>query len=912
MFLVRLKKFAINNIYVIIILLLSLATFTWFKGDYIFNGDFGFFDVTQSFYKNFFRWDIYNSSGVFNSQDFLFNFGYMLPFKILGFIFSFSASEKIMFYLWIASAGLGVYYLCRVIELSKISSFFAGCLYIFNVYSLMYIFTFGSGGVPIIYVFLPFIFALIIKGIKEKRGFVYATVINLIILFGFGVAYVNPVYVIVIFCVASLYLLYSIFFCSIDKKESLVKIKFFISYLFIFLVINLFWLVPFLQESFSTVKNLFLYSSGETSAIEKIIRVSYNPSGLFNLLGFWALHATFRGNPYYSYGDYYNQPSIVIISYLLPIIVFSAIFFIRRKNLKSKDALFWYILTLLCLFLVGAAKMSGAISDIFLNIMGMSQFISGGFRNIATKIGPILILGYSILFGFSAYSLANIFKNRTLKYAFYSTLFVLVIIILPLPLWQGKQLTDINNYFPSSNVKIPDYCWDLKNRISSQKIDYRMSTLPVIKYYNTNLKWEYGYGAANFYSAIFNKPALSKNIGQSYATILKIGELINDSNFSDINLKLLSLYNAKYSIYFGDTYWDLVAGNNEVLPENKKIIESYYASNIHDGSLVEEQFGKLGLFDINKKYFLPHFYTSKKNIVSLGDLKNLPSIVSRDDYQIRSTIFFKEQNEGKDEILDNLNGKVNGNQEVEFKKVNPTKYRIIIHGASGKFPLVFSESFHNGWKMYLTSPQSPPLKVEGDLGNYKILDGNEEDQASEDELADYISKGWITTLGDGKEKEINHTKWVDNKEKFDYAERYNIDFISKNFQGTIQNDNLPSGHFWETWLASRSGENKSGFLGFARNDKVVQIPDEDHLMANGYANSWVIDVDKLCSENPNSCRKNPDGTFDLETVVEFWPQRLFYIGLGISGLTLVCCIGYLGYDFIKRRRNKVSEIKPKS
>jgi len=44
-----------------------------------------------------------------------------------------------------------------------------------------------------------------------------------------------------------------------------------------------------------------------------------------------------------------------------------------------------------------------------------------------------------------------------------------------------------------------------------------------------------------------------------------------------------------------------------------------------------------------------------------------------------------------------------------------------------------------------------------------------------------------------------------------------------------------------------------------------------------------------------------DGAENYELIVEFWPQRLFYIGLFISGLTLVGCLGYLGYETIKKR-----------
>jgi len=44
-----------------------------------------------------------------------------------------------------------------------------------------------------------------------------------------------------------------------------------------------------------------------------------------------------------------------------------------------------------------------------------------------------------------------------------------------------------------------------------------------------------------------------------------------------------------------------------------------------------------------------------------------------------------------------------------------------------------------------------------------------------------------------------------------------------------------------------------------------------------------------------------DKTGDLEIEIRYKPQDWFQIGLGISGATLFSCLGYLGYDWRKRR-----------
>ena len=222
---------------------------------------------------------------------------------------------------------------------------------------------------------------------------------------------------------------------------------------------------------------------------------------------------------------------------------------------------------------------------------------------------------------------------------------------------------------------------------------------------------------------------------------------------------------------------------------------------------------------------------------------------------------------------------------MEFKRSSLTKYRVRIHGVNGNVPLVFSEGFHPGWKVYPSNindmlREKPDLKTA--LNNYRILDGNARDQATRGELENYVLRGQVTDLGDFREKRIRHWEWLDGKEKLGYTEKIKVDFISKNFQDTIQNNNLPSGPFWETWLKK-------------------PLSEDIHLTANGYANAWLISPVLICAQNPSFCINNSDGTYDLELIVEFWSQRLLQFGLIVSGFLFLLCSAYLCWCFIQRK-----------
>ena len=61
-----------------------------------------------------------------------------------------------------------------------------------------------------------------------------------------------------------------------------------------------------------------------------------------------------------------------------------------------------------------------------------------------------------------------------------------------------------------------------------------------------------------------------------------------------------------------------------------------------------------------------------------------------------------------------------------------------------------------------------------------------------------------------------------------------------------------------------------------------QIPNEYHVIANGFANAWHI---------------NKTGTYTV--TLEFWSQKLFYIGSAISITTLILCTLYISKNKIK-------------
>lgn len=85
------------------------------------------------------------------------------------------------------------------------------------------------------------------------------------------------------------------------------------------------------------------------------------------------------------------------------------------------------------------------------------------------------------------------------------------------------------------------------------------------------------------------------------------------------------------------------------------------------------------------------------------------------------------------------------------------------------------------------------------------------------------------------------------------------------------------------------------------------MSDDTHKMVNEYANAWTIDPEYIITNYPKEYyKKYPDGSIDIELTLYFKPQSYFYMGLMVSGIAFVICIGYLYKDRKKKTPNKLT------
>jgi len=505
---------------------------------------------------------------------------------------------------------------------------------------------------------------------------------------------------------------------------------------------------------------------------------------------------------------YLSNPIMTIASYsFIGLIVF---YFLVGCKKSFYDYWFFVLAMIFLLLSAGPNPPLGFLYDYLVGNFSLLGFLR-------TTAGAVFFV--SLLYALLLYSILRNYDN---KYLNLSAWFCLLLASYPLVFGQSYTSWSSINRFATMGQKygfqVPESYFKFRSMVDSKKLEAR-TLIPGtdLAYVNTN--WGF-FGPGQFYDMLYkdNYFISSKFIFSSLHRH-NVGYLLYDGSI---------INNDKY-VVDEDVYQPL--GKNDFL--------EYYG--MKPGHFLPRVFAPSQIvFHSSFLYLDPVDSVS----ASVGDVK----LVEKVDFTRKPTL--------------------------EFKKISPTKLRVVAHGVKSNFMLVLSEKFDSSWRLYVgdhsKNIQHSSLTKLIRPG-YKVLVNNELEQAGAVELDNYIKKGWISTLGEGEVRMMNHYIDDSRNRKIDLSESYSVDFISKDFYGTIQNDNLPDGGMLEgVPLLSEGGE---------------------HLRVNVYANAWMVDKEYVRKNFSELIVENPDGSFDMEVIVEFYPQRLFIIcvvfSLALGGVILL-------------------------
>ena len=658
----------------------------------------------------------------------------------------------------------------RCFKLNLSSSIILSLFYVLNPFSSYYLWQLMFWNTSILFI-LPIYFILINQYFyDEKKLFIFFGITSLVLCAGFSNF---PLFAVALMSIPFFLIINSFIISSrFESKKFFINIV--ITYISFFLF-NFWWI----QNIFFNFKNGGLLYSKDYAIgfLESGIR-----SNIFYKL--FSLTWIIPDNPEYDFFGYFYNLKFLGIFLLIPFIFIIYYFSRFKKGSRSSTVLILFFLLLLPL----TAGTSGPLSWMYIFFIKNIPFFSI-FKTPWYKFGVLLIFLITITISL----LVTYLNNKKRK--FFYLLFGFYLIICVVPFLTGNFIPEnkiAEDKYQSRKFVYKDEYKQTIEMINKDENIYRVLSLP---------------GSLNYQVAMLNHEnkyytgldiimyALNKDVVAAYDTNNPLlFTKISDENWS----KILSLYNIKKIIVNKDIYpW--FGFNHE---ENKMELER-----VLDSKFMSSKNGRILIYDNN--YFLPRIYTSDKPVVVRGNLDEMFDIATSPVVTISNNVFLLSD-QLKEYYMDKyLKGVGNDIPTITFQKMNPTKYKIKIENAISPFFLIFSESYHIDWELYLDC------------------------------------------------KDFNFSEIIAEYDKIKVKEtKHKMDFVISDI----------------AYLFKKS------------------IFGENHFKVNGYANAWYVDPSLLGKE-------------DFTLTIYYKPQSYYYMGIIISMLTLLSCLIYVCYKYIKNLLN---------
>ncbi len=638
--------------------------FLWTKGGHLVAGGdyfppvFPLELIKSSRFNPFYIWTDKFSAGMPAGLGVTKIFPYLSFWAIFDFLrFDISTIQRLWFTFIFFLSGLSMHYLYSILFKKKAASLgglVAGLFYMFNPYVGLWR-TYLSDAAILSYIFAPIIFAVYIKGVRSKKFFnrylfLFSILTTLLI-----TSASNPQIYLVAFLPILAYTVFCLIFGGSKSRKKLVL--FFLSCLFLSLLINCWWVISFVSSlfKFSLYRNISGKWVQETSGNTTFLN-------LFRFLGKWSFNEGFwmEGKLYYYYPQnaWYYLPHFIIAGFLMSILAFAA------SLLKShrRTVLFLSIMALGSLFLArGIRPPFVSLSELF--YIDLRGFVL--FREPFAKFIPLIALVYAPMVGLVVEKIwdfllrANqIAQKRVI--AFFSVLTIVFLLVLNgISLISGDIFPEERGPAPGYHIKVPPYWNSASKKISKINDDAKILLTPQNLSYSVLYNW--GYMGVDRTPMFIRKPLIVTYFGSGpsgyfdlpSSTIL-INLVYREMNKGNIDtaLDLLRFLNTRYILHRNDLNWAALIGVGEEagLPKRlKSLLDSN--SNID----LKEQFGELSFYKISDQRFLPHFYIPESMIYLKGEQEILPNIISFKNYPVRLEVYVDENGDLESSEVNLLN-----------------------------------------------------------------------------------------------------------------------------------------------------------------------------------------------------------------------------------------------------------------
>ncbi len=486
--------------------------------------------------------------------------------------------------------------------------------------------------------------------------------------------------------------------------------------LLLFLGLHAFHLLPEYLDLFSagTYTNTRVFN--KTDILEQISYFS-------GVLGIPKLSIRWFANSVYS--------QISWASIIVPLVIILGLIF----NKKAEKT----VLLLGFFFLITFYFVNAKITDVGVELYRSLFYIPGFsmFRNFYGQWQFVYYFFYPLFFGVTVFYLFYRLSHKLM--IVFSSIIVLYFVVSSWQFINGQLVNQLNNQSTTRVGIVLDPRYEsVLDYIRSLPSDGKILLLP-----SSDYDYQVVHGLNN--GAFVGRSMIGQLTGKKdFAGFMDLApysdtfwELSKAENYDGLQ-RLMGLLNIRYVFYNSDPNiyddlfpsfpYDYVRKN---LPANQTDYQRY-VNKLSLTQLYKE--GPYTVYQTGDDYYLPLFYTAT-NIHTYQDVPKLSEYAkAKSFFPIQATdvrTAFMEQKDcmsmGAD-ICNALTEKAKQTPKIYFRQINPTKYRIVVSGAQNPYVLVFSNSFHTNWNVYIDTIHTDPPAPDFSYFNGDIREGNHTSQ----------------------------------------------------------------------------------------------------------------------------------------------------------------------------------------
>lgn len=273
------------------------------------------------------------------------------------------------------------------------------------------------------------------------------------------------------------------------------------------LATNIWWMIP--------IFNYYVLSPTTLNGQISVVAWSWTHARA-SFLNLFSLNGVWNWRPeYVPYIDSYSSPILAFLVFVPFMLAVSAVLF-RTKNLLLNCYLLMSILVMMFL----AKGLHEPFGEVNLALYNYIPFMDI-FREPASKFTLAIIPFLALLIGFSAHQIANVriprLKPSKILKPLAIALLVAMFITISFPLVTNPLETRTSQLPFSSYVSVPDYWYQASGWLNSQSGNFRVLVTPGDDFYQMPYTWGY-YGTDQFIERLIQKPILSTYYTYSYKT----------------------------------------------------------------------------------------------------------------------------------------------------------------------------------------------------------------------------------------------------------------------------------------------------------------------------------------------------------------------------------------------------------